>query len=254
MSETTSRRRRRGARIVAAVAVAVVTLLASASPAGAHVDPDPTEVPAGVATTVSFSVGHGCEGSPTTAMDFQVPAGVADAEPVTPAGWEAEVADGVVSFVATSGNELADGVRMGFGIAFTAPSSAGPMFWKVIQVCETGELAWIEEWDGTGAEPEHPAPTVQVVGSAPTTTVAPTTTAAPTTTVAEPSTTAAAETTTSVEATTTSVDGSEAADDGDDDDADDDGGGIGGAVIGALVAAAVALGAGLWFWRRRAAG
>ena len=53
-----------------------------------------------------------------------------------------------------------------FTLAFRAPEELGVLPFKVIQGCETGENAWIEEWDGTGEEPESPAPSVEVVAAA----------------------------------------------------------------------------------------
>ncbi|MET0145916.1 MAG: DUF1775 domain-containing protein [Ilumatobacteraceae bacterium] len=41
-----------------------------------------------------------------------------------------------------------------------APDTEGELFFKVIQGCADGEDAWIDEWDGTGTEPESPTPSV----------------------------------------------------------------------------------------------
>ena len=53
---------RLGALPVATAAIA----LSLVAPAGAHVTATPSTAAAGAYTVVTFSVGHGCEGSPTT--------------------------------------------------------------------------------------------------------------------------------------------------------------------------------------------
>jgi hypothetical protein len=77
-----------------------------------------------------------------------------------------EITEGVteVSFTAQAGNELDPMQRDVFTLGFTAPDKVGQrLAFKTIQTCVKGEVPWIEEWDGTGDEPEHPAPTVTVV-------------------------------------------------------------------------------------------
>jgi uncharacterized protein YcnI len=146
---------------------------------------DKDELAAGASTTLSFSIGHGCEDSPTNSMKFQIPEGVLNAAPVVKAGWTIEVekedlaeavesAHGeaqtdrtsVITFTAQDGYAVQNGFRDSFSVAFAAPDAEGQLFFKVIQGCETGENAWIDEWDGTGDEPEHPAPSVMVVAAA----------------------------------------------------------------------------------------
>ena len=157
-----------------------------APPALAHVGTDKDEVAAGASTTLTFSIGHGCEESPTTSMRFQIPESVLNAAPVVKPGWTIEVEKqdlatpveaghgeqqtdrtAIITFTAQDGYAVDSGFRDNFTLAFAAPEAEGPLFFKVIQGCEAGENAWIDEWDGTGDEPEHPAPSVMVVaGSA----------------------------------------------------------------------------------------
>jgi uncharacterized protein YcnI len=165
----------------AAVCAGGVALLAA--PASAHVEPDKEEVPAGAETTVGLQVPHGCEDSPTKKLTIQIPEGLVEVTPQVHPGWTIaekttklnppvtaedgdEITEGVteVSFTAQAGNELDPMQRDVFTLGFTAPDKVGQrLAFKTIQTCVEGEVPWIEEWDGTGDEPEHPAPTVTVV-------------------------------------------------------------------------------------------
>jgi uncharacterized protein YcnI len=157
-------------------------LLLGANPASAHVSPDKSEVPAGGFTAVTFTVPHGCEESPTTQLDIQIPESILDVTPGVVPGWDIAVAtepldepvesshgeevterESVVTFTAQPGNELPDGFRLGYTLGFQAPETVGEvLYFKTIQVCAEGQTEWIEEWDGTGEEPEHPAPAVTI--------------------------------------------------------------------------------------------
>ena len=53
-------------------------------------------------------------------------------------------------------------------ITFTAPTAAGPIDFPIVQICEVGQLDWIETPVEGAAEPEHPAPSVLVTAEAPT--------------------------------------------------------------------------------------
>jgi uncharacterized protein YcnI len=182
---TSLRARRLGRRsLIGAAAASALVLALGAGGASAHVGVDQDEIAAGESTVLTFSVGHGCAGSPTNSMRFQVPADVLNAQPLVKPGWDisiereqlqAPVESGhgqeqtdrvaVVTFTATEGNALPNDYRDTFSLAFRAPETEGELFFKVVQGCEEGENPWIEERDGTGEEPEHPAPSVQVVAA-----------------------------------------------------------------------------------------
>jgi uncharacterized protein YcnI len=165
----------------ASAAVAIVVWWAPGS-ALAHVGVDKDEVEAGSSTSLGFSFSHGCEESPTNSMSFQIPEGVYDAVPQVHAGWDIEVeredlaepvegAHGqeitdrasVITFTAREGFDVPNGQKDTFVLSFTAPEQEGPLSFPVIQGCVEGTNDWIEAWDGTGAEPESPAPFVTVV-------------------------------------------------------------------------------------------
>jgi uncharacterized protein YcnI len=168
--------------MVAAGAGAICVGLLIATPAFAHVGVSEDEIVAGASTSLSFSFGHGCEDSPTNSMKFQVPEGIVNAVPQVHAGWDIEVereelaepvegAHGgevtdrpaVITFTAREGFEVPNGQRDTMTLNFTAPETEGQVFFPVIQGCVAGTNDWIAQWDGSGAEPDNPAPSVMVV-------------------------------------------------------------------------------------------
>jgi uncharacterized protein YcnI len=171
--------------LIATAAASAVSLVAFGAGASAHVGIDKDEITAGASTTLTFSVGHGCAGSATNSMKFQIPSGVLNAQPLVKAGWTISTEQetlgepivnahgeeqtervGVITFTANDGSEIDNAFRDTFTLAFTAPNSAGTLAFKIVQGCVEGQNDWIEEWDGTGEEPEHPAPSVMVVAAA----------------------------------------------------------------------------------------
>jgi len=174
----TTRTARLGLGLLAAGALA----LGLATPAGAHVTADKDTVPAGGSTTLSFTVGHGCEDSPTRQIAVQVPEGVLNAAPQVLVGWDVEATETAldepvesshgepqtervseITWTAQDGNELDPHFRQVFTIGFTAPEEVGQRLqFGVIQTCVEGETAWIEDTPEGGEEPESPAPFVTV--------------------------------------------------------------------------------------------
>jgi periplasmic copper chaperone A len=148
-----------------AVATSATVVLFAAGVASAHIDPDPIAMQAGRSATVAFKVEHGCDGSPTMSMKFEIPAGVTDAVGVEKEGWTSTVTGNVLEF---TGGPLDPEQEDHFDITFTAPTAAGEIHFPVIQTCEVGELAWIEIPAEGAAEPERPAPTIKVTEGAPT--------------------------------------------------------------------------------------
>ncbi len=146
-------------------ATAIAALVLTAAPALAHVEPDPATVPAGEATTVALTIEHGCDDSPTTSVAIQVPDGLEAVSGVALPGWAIESSGGVVTW--TADEPLPTDQEQAFALELTpAADQAGQtLLLKTVQTCEEGELRWIEEWDGEGEEPEHPAPTVEVVAA-----------------------------------------------------------------------------------------
>ncbi|MGH9245559.1 MAG: YcnI family protein [Acidimicrobiales bacterium] len=169
-------------RLAIAALGGLAILAAAAGPAAAHVGVDQDEVAAGSYANLTFTVPHGCDGSPTTAIAVQIPEGITSLTPGVNPSWtivtETEtlatpIDDGEggqiterVGVVSWTGGSLPDEHLDRFVISVQMPDQPDErLFFPVVQTCERGETAWIEESDGTGAEPEHPAPSVLLTDS-----------------------------------------------------------------------------------------
>jgi uncharacterized protein YcnI len=166
-------------RVKIAVFGAAAAVLVSAQVAAAHVYTEPAEVPAGGGLT-AFVVPHGCEGSPTTSLSVQIPAGIAGVKPEVAPGWKISVQEGElpepvdvfgeettegVTEVTWSGGSLEDWQLQRFGLSFVASGSlVGEMVWfPVVQRCKEGVERWVEVPVEGEAEPELPTPGVMIV-------------------------------------------------------------------------------------------
>ncbi len=145
--------------VVGLFAVGAAAVFAPA--AVAHIDPDPSAVPVGETATVGFTVEHGCDGSPTVSVAIQIPSGITDARPVELAGWTGTAAGQVVTF---AGGPLDPATAQTFSITFTAPTASGDARFPIIQTCQVGEIAWLDQEVEGQPEPETPAPTVHILG------------------------------------------------------------------------------------------
>lgn len=193
-------RPRRGQRAAFGLSIVagLLTLGVHVEVAHAHIDPEPSSAQPGARLDISFTVEHGCDGSPTVQLDMRLPDGVTDPVPVPPDGWEASVRDGVVTFV---GGPLPDDQPLAFPITMTLPPTPDvTIYFPFVQRCEEGEIRWIDiPTDGSGAAPNEPAPALTLSGPVVTTitTVPPSTTStttslpAPTTVVTTPPATTA---------------------------------------------------------------
>ena len=163
---------------VAAAAIA----LSLAAPAGAHVTATPSSTAAGSSTVVTFSVGHGCEGTPTTKIEIQVPESVLSVtatrnpyyevestieeldEPVTDSHGN-EITERTATIAYTATTPLPDGQRDTFQLSFTIPDAEGEVLaFPTIQTCQKGETAWTEV-PAQGQDPyelESPAPSFEI--------------------------------------------------------------------------------------------
>ena len=140
-------------------AASIVLTIATGAGASAHVHTKPEKIVAGSTATVSFVIGHGCAGSPTTKVAIKAPSTVTKVSSVAPKGWKGTVKGGIVTFV---GGPLPDTTKALFGVTFTAPATAGPLLFPTVQTCVKGETAWIELTPAGGKQPENPAPMVLV--------------------------------------------------------------------------------------------
>ncbi|WP_295559357.1 DUF1775 domain-containing protein [uncultured Hyphomicrobium sp.] len=136
-------------------------LLVAGAPAHAHVGLEKAETERGKSYKAVFKIPHGCDGSPTHTVRVEIPEGFIGVKPMPKAGWTIKTARGPyaqsygfyhgplsegVKQIEWSGGELSDDyydefVASGF-IAREITDKA--LYFKVVQVCAKGELAWSE--------------------------------------------------------------------------------------------------------------
>ena len=152
------------------------TVLAAGA-ASAHVTVTPSTTASGAYSVLTFSNGHGCEGSPTTRISISIPDGIFAVTPTRHADYTIEkvmealdepVDDGhggeyterVAEVVYTATTPLPDGYRDAFELQLKLPEgeTGDQLAFPTIQTCETGETAWIDETVEGEPEPDAPAP------------------------------------------------------------------------------------------------
>jgi uncharacterized protein YcnI len=143
--------------------VAACAILAGATPAFSHIVLEGKSAPAGSSYKAVFLVGHGCQGSATTGVTVQIPAGFLGAKPYPKAGWTVSSQLGklatphdshgkritedvaTVSWKATNPEAaLPDAFFDEFVLRGKLPASPGPLWFKVLQTCENGSNDWSE--------------------------------------------------------------------------------------------------------------
>jgi copper(I)-binding protein len=165
---------------------AVCALTLSATAAFSHIVLETRSAPAGSAYKAVFQVGHGCQGSATTGISVQIPAGFQGARPYPKAGWTLAVKTGklakpydshgkqvtedvtAISWTA-AGKEsvLQDAYFDEFMLRGQLPETAGPLWFKVLQTCENGSADW-SEVPASGASAKglkSPAALLEVTGA-----------------------------------------------------------------------------------------
>jgi periplasmic copper chaperone A len=170
----------RALKLPAALGIAAAAILLPASAASAHVGIDIAEAEADGFAFATFRVPHGCEGSPTTKVKIQIPDGVVSVKPEAVAGWKLEILNGPITPYDSHGTMISEGVKevtwtggpladahvAQFGMSMKMPNKAGEtVYFKTIQTCEQGETAWIEIPAEGAEEPEHPAPSLELISA-----------------------------------------------------------------------------------------
>ena len=136
----------------------------------------------------AFRVGHGCGGSPTTAIRVTLPAGFQGAKPMPHAGWALvvreeklarpykshgkEVTQDVVEVTWTAktrDDALPDAFYDEFVLRGQLPDVAGPMWFKVLQSCDKGHKDWSDvPASGTSTQGlKAPAALLEILPSGP---------------------------------------------------------------------------------------
>ena len=144
------------------------TLVASAlalslGNAFAHIVLDEPVAHAHLGYKAVLRVGHGCAGSPTTAIRVLIPAGFRGAKPMPKAGWQLstraeklaqpytshgkDITEDVVEITWTASSReswLLNDYFDEFVLRGTLPDRPGVLWFKVLQTCETGSNDWSE--------------------------------------------------------------------------------------------------------------
>ena len=174
----------RRARLSAAAGSGVMFAIAAVGSVSAHVSIEEEAVEAGSFAVVTFSVPHGCDGSPTTQVRIQMDESIPTVTPTINANWTVDkvmepldtpiagshgeqLTERVSEVVYTAITPLADGYRDTFELGIEVPGDAvgQTLYFPTIQTCQVGETAWIEiPAEGVdGDELAAPAPSVLVV-------------------------------------------------------------------------------------------
>ncbi|AOY00997.1 YcnI family protein [Jeongeupia sp. USM3] len=146
-----------------------VVLALLAGSAQAHVMLQQKYAPAGSDYKAVFQVAHGCDGAATTGLRVIVPAGVTMAKPAARAGWKLDIetaADQRVTAVRWHGGTLPDTQFDEFAMLLSLPAEAGKLYFKVEQWCGKRKIGWTGIPVAGQAEPEHPAPVLELAPAA----------------------------------------------------------------------------------------
>jgi len=171
---------------LAASALLAGGILALAAPlsASAHIEIDPSSAAAGSYSVLSFSLPHGCAGSPTTSISIAIPESVVSVTPTVNPNWTVEktstplatpltyddgtsITDRIGAVVYTAITPMADGLRTTFDLSLQIPTDAAgtTLEFPVVQTCVTGSTNWDAHTVEGEAEPEHPAPSIAVTAA-----------------------------------------------------------------------------------------
>jgi periplasmic copper chaperone A len=131
--------------------------------ASAHVVLQDPAAAAGSGYRATFLVGHGCEGTATTAIKVRIPEDFQGAKPMPKAGWTLNIVSAPlakpysshgkrvtedvaeISWTANGpGSALPDAWYEEFVLRGTTPGQAGLLWFKVLQTCEKGQNDWSE--------------------------------------------------------------------------------------------------------------
>ncbi len=141
--------------------IASCALSMSAASGFSHIVLQDGSAAAGTSYRATFRVGHGCEGTSTTAVRVSIPAGFNGAQPMPKPGWSLTTTvgklaapyeshgktftDGVLEVTWTAqgpANALPNALYDEFVLRATTPKKPGPLWFKVLQTCEKGSNDW----------------------------------------------------------------------------------------------------------------
>jgi periplasmic copper chaperone A len=141
--------------------IATLAIITPASAVFGHVVLEDQAALAGRSYKAVLKVGHGCEGSPTTAIRVTIPAGFMGAKPMPKTGWKLDVKTAKlavpydnhskqvtedvseITWTATSKDFwLPEAHYDEFVLRGGLPKKDGAMWFKVLQTCDKGSNDW----------------------------------------------------------------------------------------------------------------
>lgn len=138
-------------------AAGLTLALALPTAASAHVGvASATSTAPGTVSVITFSLGHACDGSPTTSVAIDLPAPMSGVVPTAKAGWQVAAETGAegTTVTYTADEPLADGIRDTFDVQAYLPEGVDELVMPASQTCVEGGYAW------DGSDADHPAPTL----------------------------------------------------------------------------------------------
>lgn len=150
--------------------IAIYTLIYWPTASFPHIVLENKTAVAGSVVKTVFQVGHGCSGSPTTAIAVQIPSGFQGVKPYPKAGWALVIeANKLVTWTALTKEAVLQNTHFDeFILRGKLPDAAGSMWFKVLQSCENANNNWAEV-PVTGASTEglkSPAVLLEVIAPA----------------------------------------------------------------------------------------
>jgi copper(I)-binding protein len=120
-----------------------IQMLGFFAPVSAHISLQQRVADAGSRYRAVLRVGHGCDGSATTGIAVQLPAGFGDPQAEPKAGWTMARQGPEVRWTADSKQSALPNSGSGeFVVSGKLPANAGPLWLKVLQTCEQGSVDW----------------------------------------------------------------------------------------------------------------
>ena len=155
-------------RSLAVASASVALTLTFPAVASAHVHATPSSAPIGGYADLAFGIGHGCDGSPTTKVEFTIPEEFEKVTPNVNANWDVtkestgtgktEKVQKVIYTAKTPlPSDLKDSLTLSVKVADDAKVSTVVV--PTLQTCEKGSMNWVEK----GHDDDYPVPTVDLV-------------------------------------------------------------------------------------------
>lgn len=132
--------------------------------AQAHVTLEQSSGLAGSFQKLTFRVGHGCDGSATKGLTVSLPDGAGNAKPMPKAGWKIDVgSNGGVQEISWKGGPLPDAYFDEFVVQVKLTGQPGKLYFRVVQQCDKGSVAWDELPGDSAVKLKAPAPVLEVL-------------------------------------------------------------------------------------------